>query len=136
MTDVIVQHLMTEQKVRIKTRDVVQKIALYRDRLAVQLSDRLIIYELASSSSTSAVSSEDKTGPTAAQPHHHHSSNARPSSSSLYDMHYRVRERIQKHFPCSLLAVAAYHFILCHQTKIQQFNFQGVKEREWTMVRL
>lgn len=46
MTDVIVQHLMTEQKVRIKCRDYVKKIAVYRDRLAVQLSDRVIIYEL------------------------------------------------------------------------------------------
>jgi intraflagellar transport protein 122 len=46
MTDVIVQHLMSEQKVRIKCRDYVKKIAVYRDRLAVQLPDRIIIYEL------------------------------------------------------------------------------------------
>jgi hypothetical protein len=30
MTDVIVQHLITEQKVRIKCRDYVKKIAVYR----------------------------------------------------------------------------------------------------------
>lgn len=30
MTDVIVQHLVTEQKIRIKTRDYVKKIAVYR----------------------------------------------------------------------------------------------------------
>eukprot|EP00164_Ancoracysta_twista_P001588 GFYU01002082.1.p1 GENE.GFYU01002082.1~~GFYU01002082.1.p1 ORF type:complete len:1195 (-),score=419.63 GFYU01002082.1:77-3661(-) len=46
MTDVIVQHLMTEQKIRIRCRDYVKKIAVYRDRLAVQLPDRVIIYEL------------------------------------------------------------------------------------------
>lgn len=46
MTDVVIQHLMTEQKVRIKARDLIQKIAVYRDRLAIQLSDRVIIYEL------------------------------------------------------------------------------------------
>jgi len=46
MTDVIVQHLMSEQKVRIKCRDYVKKIAVYKDRLAVQLPDRVIIYEL------------------------------------------------------------------------------------------
>jgi hypothetical protein len=45
MTDVIIQHLITEQKVRIKTRDFVKKIAIYRDRLAVQLPDRVLIYE-------------------------------------------------------------------------------------------
>lgn len=30
MTDVIVQHLITEQKVRIKCRDYVKKIAVYK----------------------------------------------------------------------------------------------------------
>ena len=36
MTDVIVQHLITEKKVKIKHKDYVQKIAVYKDRLAVQ----------------------------------------------------------------------------------------------------
>ena len=30
MTDVIIQHLISEQKVRIKTRDYVKKIAIYK----------------------------------------------------------------------------------------------------------
>ena len=33
MTDVIIQHLLTEQKVRIKCRDLVKKIAIYKHRL-------------------------------------------------------------------------------------------------------
>lgn len=45
MTDVIIQHLITDQKVRIKTRDYVKKIAVYRARLAVQLPDRVLVYE-------------------------------------------------------------------------------------------
>lgn len=35
MTDVIIQHLLTEQKVRIKCRDLIKKIAIYKHRLAV-----------------------------------------------------------------------------------------------------
>ncbi|RHY86259.1 hypothetical protein DYB35_010538 [Aphanomyces astaci] len=92
-------NLVFGTKVRIKTRDFVKKIAVYRDRLAVQLSDRIIIYEL--------------------------------SNESSYDMHYRVRDRIQKDLPCSLLVVASLHFILCQQRKLQQYNFSGKKEREW-----
>ncbi|TMW65200.1 hypothetical protein Poli38472_009367 [Pythium oligandrum] len=108
ITDVIVQHLMTEQKVRIKTRDCVKKLSVYRDRLAVQLSDRIIIYELASDDA-----------------------NGTPASS--YDMHYRVKERIQKDLPCSLLVVTSHNFILCQKQKLQQYNFTGKKEREWVL---
>ncbi|XP_030209296.1 intraflagellar transport protein 122 homolog isoform X1 [Gadus morhua] len=46
MTDVIVQHLITEQKVRIKCRELVKKIAIYRNRLAIQLPEKILIYEL------------------------------------------------------------------------------------------
>ncbi|KAB0796579.1 hypothetical protein PPYR_10640 [Photinus pyralis] len=46
MTDVIIQHLLTEQKVRIKCRDLIRKIAIYKHRLAVQLPERIVIYEL------------------------------------------------------------------------------------------
>ncbi|KAI8430718.1 hypothetical protein MSG28_000902 [Choristoneura fumiferana] len=45
MTDVIVQHLTTGSKVRIKCHDRVQKIAIYKHRLAVQLPERVVVYE-------------------------------------------------------------------------------------------
>ena len=44
MTDVIIHNLTSEEKVRLKCRDLVKKIALYKNRLAVQLPDRIIIY--------------------------------------------------------------------------------------------
>ncbi|XP_016309529.1 intraflagellar transport protein 122 homolog isoform X1 [Sinocyclocheilus anshuiensis] len=52
MTDVIVQHLITEQKVRIKCRELVKKIAIYRSRLAIQLPEKILIYELLSDDSS------------------------------------------------------------------------------------
>lgn len=45
MTDVYIQHLITNQKVRIKCKDLIHRIAVYRDKLAVQLPERVIIYE-------------------------------------------------------------------------------------------
>uniref|UniRef100_A0A5F9D4Q2 Intraflagellar transport protein 122 homolog n=1 Tax=Oryctolagus cuniculus TaxID=9986 RepID=A0A5F9D4Q2_RABIT len=52
MTDVIVQHLITEQKVRIKCKELVKKIAIYKNRLAIQLPEKILIYELYSSDSS------------------------------------------------------------------------------------
>lgn len=46
MTDVIVQHLLTDHKVRIRCKDYVKKIAVYKSRLAVQLKKRVLVYEL------------------------------------------------------------------------------------------
>ncbi|KAG9333809.1 hypothetical protein JZ751_010088 [Albula glossodonta] len=46
MTDVIVQHLITEQK------ELVKKIAIYRNRLAIQLPEKILIYELYSDDSS------------------------------------------------------------------------------------
>jgi intraflagellar transport protein 122 len=42
MTDVVVQNLVNNNKVRIKCRDLITKIAIYKDRLAVSL---YIMYE-------------------------------------------------------------------------------------------
>lgn len=101
MTDVIIQHLITEQKVRIKSRDYVKKIAVYKDRLAVQLPDRVIIYEL--------------------------------SHDDEYDMHYRVKEKIQHRLDCNLIVVTSQHIILCQEKKLQLYNFKGRKDREWVL---
>lgn len=45
LTEIIVHNLVTDKKVRIKCKDLVQRLALYRNKLAVQLTDRICIYE-------------------------------------------------------------------------------------------
>ena len=45
LTEVVVQHLVTDRKVRIKCRDLVRALALYRNKLAVQLTDKICVYE-------------------------------------------------------------------------------------------
>ena len=44
MTDIVIQHLVTEQKVRIKCKELVKKVSIYKDRLAVQLNDKILLY--------------------------------------------------------------------------------------------
>jgi len=90
--------------VRIKCKDLVKKVAIYKTKLAVrdwpllhllictilllkfeiQLSDRVIIYELSST----------------------------PENET--DMNYKAKERITQNLECSLLVVCARHIILCH----------------------
>ena len=101
MTDVIIQHLITEQKVRIKCRDYVKKIAVYKDRLAVQLPDRVIIYEL--------------------------------THDDDYDMHYRVKEKLQERLECNLIVVTSMHIILCQEKKLQLYGFGGTMDRQWIL---
>ena len=78
--------------VRIKCRDMVKKIAIYRHRLAVQLPDKIVVYELYS---------EDET-----------------------DMHYRVKEKINRKLVCNLLVVMSHHIILCQEKRLQCLSFQ------------
>ncbi|KAG2430302.1 hypothetical protein HYH02_013779 [Chlamydomonas schloesseri] len=101
MTDVIIQHLITEQKVRIKCKDYVKKIAVYKDKLAVQLQNKVVIYELA--------------------------------NADDFDMHYQSATKIQQKLDCNLLVVTSHHVILCQEKKLQLYNFDGVKEREWVL---
>ncbi|KAL5037642.1 hypothetical protein RTP6_005043 [Batrachochytrium dendrobatidis] len=101
LTDVVVQHLSTDQKARIKCCDYVKKISVYKDRLAVQLPDRIIIYELF----------HDDAG----------------------NMHYRIKEKLQKNLECNLLVVTSQAIILCLDQKLQMYSFVGEKEREWNL---
>lgn len=46
MTDVIIQNLTTEEQIRIQCNDYVKKLAVYKDRLAIQLPQQITAYEL------------------------------------------------------------------------------------------
>lgn len=39
------QHLLSDERVILKTNDLVKKIALYRNRLAIQISKGILLYE-------------------------------------------------------------------------------------------
>jgi len=130
MTDVVVQHLVTEQRVRIKCRDYVKKIAVYRDRLAVHLPDRIIVYELPPPAGAAGAGGSGGGGAGgAASP----AAAAAASNEADYNMAYRVKDRIFAALECNLLVVTSRHVILCQERKLQLYTFGGVKEREWVL---
>ena len=56
MTDVMIQHLSLDQKIRIRCKDFIKKVSVYKDKLAVQLSDKIIIYEMNVNQETEQIS--------------------------------------------------------------------------------
>ena len=44
MTDVVVQHLLSDEVTRIKCRDLIKRIAIYKNKLAVRTSIHFQIY--------------------------------------------------------------------------------------------
>ena len=106
MTNVIVQHLTLEnKKVMIPCKDHVKKIAVYKDRLAVQLPERVVVYELKGGA----------------------------QGDNASDMQYKKKDTINKALDCNLLVVTHSHIILCLERKLQLLNFAGDTEREWVL---
>ncbi|KAK7605351.1 hypothetical protein V9T40_007209 [Parthenolecanium corni] len=52
MTDVIVQNLITNEKILLKCRDWIRKVAVYKNRLAILLPSKVVVYELNSKESS------------------------------------------------------------------------------------
>jgi intraflagellar transport protein 122 len=102
MTDVIVQHVVSEQKVRIKCRDRVSKIAVHRDRLAVHLPDRIHVYEL-----------------------------TRHEDTFDLHYRIRDKISLRGAGLCQHMGVLAEHVVVCRGSRVQLLDFQGRISREW-----
>ncbi|XP_015789085.1 intraflagellar transport protein 122 homolog [Tetranychus urticae] len=103
MSDVIIQHLIKEEKVRIKCRDLVKKLAIFKNRLAIQLPERVVIYELIS------------------------------DDASPDDMQYKMKDKINQKFECTSLIVTSNCLVICTEKKLQCYSFKGHLEREWVL---
>ncbi|CAD5225649.1 unnamed protein product [Bursaphelenchus xylophilus] len=103
LTDIVVQHLGRQRSIRIRCNSLVRKVAIYHNRLAVQLSDKILIYRQ---------SSGEKEGE---------------------QVEYKLMDRINRNLECSLLVVTAHHLILCQDKRLQCIDHKGQKQREWTM---
>jgi intraflagellar transport protein 122 len=116
-TDVVVSHLTSDTRVRIKCRDYVKKVAVYKDRLAVQLPDRIIIYETVPVDESL---SSSKAGGAAI---------SSPTTSHSSTVMYRVRDKIIASLECNLLVVTSSHVVLCLDKKLALYSFKGVRKR-------
>ncbi|GMT24409.1 hypothetical protein PFISCL1PPCAC_15706 [Pristionchus fissidentatus] len=106
MTDVTIQHLTTNTNVRIRCNDLVKKVAIYKNKLAVQLSSKIIIYTLVG------------------------------SPGDREPLEYRLVDTIDKELECSLLVVCSQHIITCNEKLLTCYDHKGVKQREWRLISL
>lgn len=113
MTDVIVQHLLNNEVVRIKCRDWVKKIAVYKHRLAVSPIDN------------SLVPSPPRVRRIRVNFHDPHLQVLLPTRVIIYElvtkeankMHYQIKEKLNKSFDCNLLVVCSEHLVFCQVSR-------------------
>lgn len=111
LTEVIVHHLVTDKKVRIKCKDLIQNLSLYKNKLAVQLSDRVCIYE---SNVDDTVDMHFK---------------LRKEKIMIKDS----REGEGTNNATNLMAVTSNNLVLCVGHMVELYAFDGVRLRVWTM---
>ena len=103
LTDIVIHHLTADRKVRIKCKDIIRRISLYRNKLAVQLSDKVCVYE----------SNADE-----AQDMHFR---ARKERMTISDKQ------------CDMMLVTSEHLLFTVGPVIELYSFEGKRQRVWRM---
>lgn len=107
LTEVIVHHLLTDKKVRIKCKDLIQNLSLYRNKLAVQLSDRVCVYE------SSVENLEDM------------HFRIRPEKIMVKDAEGEIGG--------NLMAVTTQHLLFCRDRAVELYSFDGLRQKVWSL---
>ena len=151
MTDVVVQHLLSDKVTRIKCKDLVKRIAIYRNRLAVRkihVYTKLTYMHIYTHSHACARITHTYTHMHTHTHTHTHTythtlqvalpekllvyemlTDDDPSSSSSSSRQYRIIQRLTTDTDCSLLVVCDQHIVLCQEKKLVCLTLTGEKER-------
>ena len=103
LTDIVIHHLTADRKVRIKCKDIIRRISLYRNKLAVQLSDKVCVYE------SNAEEKEDM------------HFRARKERMTISDKQ------------CDMMLVTSEHLIFTVGAVVELYTFEGKRQRVWRM---
>lgn len=105
LTEIIVHHLLLDRKVRIKCKDLIRHISLYKNKLAVHLTDRVCIYE----------------------------SNPDDLTDMHFKVRReRMTLRPSSDFGgCDHMIVTSRNILFCSNNAIESYSFDGQRQRVW-----
>ena len=109
MTDVVVQDLVNDKKVTIRCKDYVKKIAIYKDRMAIQMKNKIHVIELTQNKNENEGEEGDE------------------------ELQYRLVEKIVKDIECNMLVVTYGNLIFCHEKELHLYDFKGNLQRVWDL---
>lgn len=115
LTEVIVHHLVTDKKVRIKCKDLIQNLSLYKNKLAVQLSDRVCVYE---SSAEDSVDMHFR---------------LRKEKIVIADLREEHRKKGETRVTTNLMSITSAHLLFCCGTVLELYGFDGQRQRVWVL---
>lgn len=103
LTDIVIHQLIVDRKVRIKCKDLIQRISLYKNKLAVQLSDKVCVYE---SSAEEVTDMHFK---------------ARAERMAISEQQ------------CDQMAVTSLHLLFSRANILELYSFDGQRQRIWQL---
>jgi len=108
LTEIIVHHLLQDRKVRIKCKDLIQHLSLYKNKLAVHLTDRVCIYE----------------------------SNADDLSDIHFRVRKErmsMRTISSNYKGCDNMLITSQNLLFITNTIVESYSFDGQRERIWRL---
>jgi len=114
----VVQDLDGDKKVRVKCKELVKKISLFKNMLGVQLNSKVLIY-IETDVQDEEVEDEDD------------GNMARGSKNG--GIAYKPLCKFNKALPSNYFYLGAENFVVCDDTRIQCFDFRENMVREWKM---
>jgi intraflagellar transport protein 122 len=119
LTEVIVHHLGTDKKVRIKCKDLIRNLALHKNKLAVQLSDRVCIYE-SSAEDTADMHFRLRKEKIVISDRREEAVDKRAGAGGVG----------QKH---NLLSITSQHLLFCSGSVLELYSFDGQRQKVWAL---
>jgi intraflagellar transport protein 122 len=123
LTEIIVHHLISDKKVRIKCKDLVKRISMYKNKLAVQLTDRVCIYE---SSAEEALDMHFRLRKERISIGGHQYDTGKNSSAEKQLAEERDRA-------ATAMVVTSVHLLFCRSDLLEVYGLDGQRIRVWRL---